>query len=53
VSASTEGKSWDFAQKTSKKGSLYSTARGVATVTARMHSGQGSKGYMSVIFETK
>jgi hypothetical protein len=42
----------DFAQKTQDNGTLFSTdSSGKGTVTARMHSGSGSEGYMSVIFE--
>jgi hypothetical protein len=54
VSAVNESGTKAFAEKTSDKGSLYSTSdSGKATVTAKMHSGNGSEGYMSVIFEAK
>jgi hypothetical protein len=53
VSARDEGKARAFADnRVSSQGSLYSRdSSGHATVTARMNSGGGSDGYMSVIFE--
>jgi hypothetical protein len=55
ISASKEQSTATFAKRVSKEGSLYSTATstGGGTVTAKMHSGSGSEGYMSVIFESK
>jgi hypothetical protein len=54
VSASFDSGTAAFAKRTSDHGSLYSIGdSGVATVTGRMHSGSGSEGYMSVIFEAK
>ncbi|WP_419419412.1 hypothetical protein ACNVED_12975 [Legionella sp. D16C41] len=55
VSATPEQSTTDFAKKTSSKGTLYSTSKSAsgAIVTAKMHSGDGSEGYMSVIFESK
>lgn len=55
ISASKEESTAGFAKRTSNEGSLYSTATsaGGGIVTARMHSGSGSEGYMSVIFESK
>lgn len=52
VSLGNEGSAATFAGKTSSSGSLKSTSRhGKVTATARMHSGSGSEGYMSVVFE--
>lgn len=55
ISATKEQSTKAFAERTSDKGTLYSTAksRSGSTVTAKMHAGDGSEGYMSVIFETK
>lgn len=54
VSALNEGSCKRFADKTSRDGTLESASESnIATVTARMHSGSGSEGYMSVIFEKK
>lgn len=54
VSASRQDSARRFAETTSTKGKLESSASSaVATVRARMHSGSGSEGYMSVIFEKK
>lgn len=54
VSAHAEGSNKAFAERTNARGSLFSTSSsGTATVTGRMHSGRGSEGYMSVIFEPR
>ena len=53
VSADFKGSVGDFAKKANKDGSLDSqSTAGRGVVRARMHSGTGSKGYMSVIFDT-
>jgi len=54
VSANNEGNVGDFSNKTDKHGSLFSeSSNPVAKVTGKMHSGKGSEGYMSVIFEPR
>lgn len=55
VSASKEPSTNAFAKRTSSNGTLHSTATSASgsTVTAKMHSGDGSEGYMSVVFESK
>lgn len=52
VSAQAQSSAKSFADKTQDNGTLFSTdSSGKGTVTGRMHSGSGSEGYMSVIFE--
>lgn len=52
VSAVNEGNAQRFSQETDRSGSLHSESNnGLARVTGKMHSGLGTKGYMSVVFE--
>lgn len=54
VSANNEGNVGDFSNKTDKHGSLLSeSSNSAAKVVGKMHSGKGSEGYMSVIFEPR
>jgi hypothetical protein len=53
ASATFQGTAQAFSDETDRRGSLDSESRaGRGLVRARMHSGKGSRGYMSVIFET-
>ena len=52
ASATFTGNAQAFSDETDRRGSLDSTSQsGRGVVRARMHSGKGSRGYMSVIFD--
>jgi hypothetical protein len=53
ASATYQGSAYNFSDETDRRGSLESQDRaGRGLVRARMHSGKGIRGYMSVIFDT-